>query len=174
MLLFSLFLQHTLLLDCYKGEKQKKKAVQKMNGKDKCKILKEIRRQIAENNDIEWVVSECRHQGTCKGTCPRCESEVRKLERELERKRRLGQTVAIAGISAACIAGLTACSGTPLTGFFGIPVTEPETYVEVLDGEIASFYDEPDEICIIETDPETDAVPIEEIELSGDVAIWDD
>ena len=26
-----------------------------MNGKSKCKILKEIRRQIAENNDIEFV-----------------------------------------------------------------------------------------------------------------------
>ena len=38
-----------------------------MNGKDKCRILKDIRRQIAEKNDIEWVVSECKHKGNCKG-----------------------------------------------------------------------------------------------------------
>ena len=81
-----------------------------MRGKDKCQILKEIRRQIAEENDIEWVVSECSHKGECKGTCPKCESEVRKLERELSLRRRIGKSVAIAGISAACVTGLTACS----------------------------------------------------------------
>ena len=54
-----------------------------MRGKEKCKALKEIRRQIAEKNDIEFVVSECKHQGDCKGTCPKCEAEVRYLEREL-------------------------------------------------------------------------------------------
>ena len=41
-----------------------------MNGKSKCKILKEIRRQIAENNDIEFVTSECKYQGDCLGTSP--------------------------------------------------------------------------------------------------------
>ena len=88
-----------------------------MNGKDKCRILKDIRRQIAENNDIEWVVSECRHQGNCKGTCPKCESEVRKLERELSLRRKLGKTVAIAGVSAACVAGLTGCTMEDMADF---------------------------------------------------------
>ena len=32
-----------------------------MKGKEKCKALKEIRKQIAENNNIEYVVSECKH-----------------------------------------------------------------------------------------------------------------
>jgi len=81
-----------------------------MNGKDKCRILKDIRRKIAEENEIEWVVSECRHKGKCKGTCPKCESEVRQLERALENRRRLGKVVAVAGISAACLTGLTACT----------------------------------------------------------------
>ena len=81
-----------------------------MNGKDKCRILKEIRRQIAEQNEIEWVVSECRHKGNCKGTCPKCESEVRELEAALASRRKLGKVVAVAGVSAACMAGLTACS----------------------------------------------------------------
>lgn len=39
-------------------------------GKQTCKILKEIRRQIAEANDIEFVTSECRYKGDCLGTCP--------------------------------------------------------------------------------------------------------
>ena len=80
-----------------------------MTGKEKCRILKEIRREIALKNDIEWVVKECTHQGECKGTCPRCESEVRKLERELEIRRKIGKAVAIVGVSTACLAGLTAC-----------------------------------------------------------------
>lgn len=36
-------------------------------GKQTCKILKEIRRQIAEANDIEFVTSECRYRGDCLG-----------------------------------------------------------------------------------------------------------
>ena len=32
-------------------------------GKQTCKILKEIRRQIAEANDIEFITSECQYQG---------------------------------------------------------------------------------------------------------------
>lgn len=81
-----------------------------MNGKEKCKILKEIRAEIAANNDIEWVTSECKHQGDCKGTCPKCESEVRKLERELELKRKLGQNVAVAGVAAGIALAATGCA----------------------------------------------------------------
>ena len=55
-------------------------------GKQTCKILKEIRRQIAEANDIEFITSECQYQGDCLGTCPKCEAEVRYLEQQLERK----------------------------------------------------------------------------------------
>ena len=70
-----------------------------MKGKQRCKILKEIRRQIAENNDIEYITSECKHQGDCAGTCPKCESEVRYLERELEKRARLGKAVTVAGLA---------------------------------------------------------------------------
>ena len=48
-------------------------------GKQTCKILKEIRRQIAEANDIEFITSECQYLGDCPGTCPKCEAEVRSL-----------------------------------------------------------------------------------------------
>ena len=85
-------------------------------GKQTCKILKEIRRQIAENNDIEYVTSECKRQGDCAGTCPKCEAEVRYLERELERRARLGKAVTVAGLAAAITA--TTLSATACT-FFG-------------------------------------------------------
>lgn len=81
-----------------------------MKGKEKCKALKEIRRQIAEKNDIPFAVSQCTHQGDCKGTCPKCESELRYLERELAVRQGLGKAVAIAGISIGACTAFTACS----------------------------------------------------------------
>lgn len=68
-------------------------------GKEICKALKEIRRQIAEANDIEFVTSECRHKGNCNGTCPKCESELRYLEEQLASRRRLGFTTRVVGLS---------------------------------------------------------------------------
>ena len=73
-------------------------------GKQTCKILKEIRRQIAEANDIEFVVSECRYKGDCLGTCPKCEAEVRYLEQQLRIRSLAGKAVSLAGISAATFA----------------------------------------------------------------------
>ncbi|MBR3492377.1 MAG: energy transducer TonB [Bacteroidales bacterium] len=68
-------------------------------GKQTCKILKEIRKQIAAENDIKLVVEECTYQGDCKGTCPKCEAEVRYLERELEKRQRMGKAAVVAGLS---------------------------------------------------------------------------
>ena len=68
-------------------------------GKQTCKILKEIRKQIAEENDIKLVIEECTYQGDCLGTCPKCEAEVRYLERELEKRQRMGKAAVVAGLS---------------------------------------------------------------------------
>jgi len=70
-----------------------------MKGKQTCKILKEIRKQIAAENDIHLVIEECTYQGDCLGTCPKCEAEVRYLERELEKRQRLGKAAVVAGLS---------------------------------------------------------------------------
>ena len=75
-------------------------------GKQTCKILKEIRRQIAEVNGIEFVTSECRYKGDCLGTCPKCEAEVRYLEQQLRARSLAGKAIALAGISAASLAML--------------------------------------------------------------------
>lgn len=68
-------------------------------GKNTCKILKEIRKQIAEDNDIELIIEECTYKGDCEGTCPRCEEEVRFLEEELEKRQKEGKKAVLGGRS---------------------------------------------------------------------------
>lgn len=72
-------------------------------GKQTCKILKEIRRQIADANGIEFVTSECRYKGDCLGTCPKCEAEVHYLVQQLRARSLAGKAVALAGISATAL-----------------------------------------------------------------------
>ena len=72
-------------------------------GKTTCKVLKEVRRKIADANGIPLQECECTHTGDCAGTCPYCESEVRYLERELSKRRNLGKAVAVAGIAAVAV-----------------------------------------------------------------------
>ena len=112
----------------------------KYYGKEKCRILKEIRAESARQNDIEWVVSECKHQGNCKGTCPKCEQEVRQLEKALAKREALGKRVAVVGVSASIALSVTGCvnpfsqttAGTPLpeTGDSLPPNTESESLHE--------------------------------------------
>ena len=80
-----------------------------MKGKQTCKILKEIRKQIAAENDIKLVVEECTYQGDCLGTCPKCEAEVRYLERELEKRQRMGKAAVFAGMSLGTLFAATSC-----------------------------------------------------------------
>lgn len=101
-------------------------------GKQTCKILKEIRKQIAEENDIELVISECTHKGDCAGTCPKCEAEVRYLERELEKRQRMGKAAVFAGMS--LTTALTAAGCGPLIQpTAGMPMDPLYDSVEVTD-----------------------------------------
>ena len=82
-------------------------------GKQTCKILKEIRQQIADKNNIEYITEECNFQGECKGTCPKCEAELRHLENELSKRRYLGKAVVIAGISLGIAGTFVNCKPPP-------------------------------------------------------------
>ena len=85
-------------------------------GKRTCEILKDVRRKIAQENDIPLVERECTHEGDCRGTCPYCESEVRYLERELSKRRALGKAVTVAGIAvSAMMMGACHSPKTPAT-----------------------------------------------------------
>ncbi len=112
-----------------------------MNGKSKCKILKDIRKKIAEENDIDYVTSECKYQGECSGTCPKCEAELHYLEEELAKRKNLGKTVAVAGIAAALVVGSAGCTLTIPNQTAGAPPVPDTTYEtqpfeDELDGEI--------------------------------------
>ncbi len=65
-------------------------------GRDKCDQLREIRKKIAEENGIDYTPQECHHTGSCTGTCPACEAEVKYLEEQLAKKRGKIKLVGIA------------------------------------------------------------------------------
>lgn len=76
--------------------------------------MKEIRQEIARANDIDLVTSECRYQGDCKGTCPKCEAEVAYLEQQLHQRHLAGKTVMLGGIAAGMLT-LSGCKGGETT-----------------------------------------------------------
>ena len=120
-------------------------------GKQTCKILKEIRKQIAAENDIEFVTSECTHKGDCKGTCPKCEAEVRYLERELEKRQCMGKAAVFAGMSLGTLFAATSCDH---------PVPEP------LAGDVPYISDStemPNDTVL------SDTIPDDAYLLEGDV-----
>ena len=151
-----------------------------MKGKNKCKILKEIRQRIADENEIPYVTRECSYQGECTGTCPKCEAELRYLEQELEKRRSLGKTVAVAAVAAGLSLSLAACvpgsgSGSGGTNDPTLPSLKPISselggdIAEPLMGKIAPAETETEETEILagealpfETEPEPP-------ELLGDV-----
>ncbi len=120
-------------------------------GKQTCKILKEIRKQIAAENDIDLVVSECTYQGDCLGTCPKCEAEVRYLERELEKRQRMGKAAVFAGMSLGTLFAATSCNH---------PVPEP------LAGEVMHT---PDSTEMPNDSISNDSIPSDACLLEGDV-----
>jgi len=76
-------------------------------GKGTCKLLKDIRQQIADANGISYQPKECQHKGDCAGTCPACEEEIRYLEEQLRNKQRGGLGLKVAGIAAGvCVAAM--------------------------------------------------------------------
>ena len=113
-------------------------------GTQTCKILKEIRRQIAEANDIEFITSECQYQGDCLGTCPKCEAEVRYLEQQLERKRLAGKAITVLGISAGLVTmgAISSCTNKANKGTEqeiiqdSITVVNDSLSEEILEGDL--------------------------------------
>ena len=107
-------------------------------GKRTCEILKDVRRKIAQENDIPLVERECTHEGDCRGTCPYCESEVRYLERELSKRRALGKAVTVAGIAVSTMM-MGACHSpkTPAPA----ASNEPEPTVEATSQQVQEAAD---------------------------------
>ncbi len=165
-----------------------------MRGKNKCKILKEIRQKIADENDIPYVTRECTYQGECSGTCPKCEAELRYLEQQLEKRQRLGKRVTVAALAASLMTGLVGCpEGNPtakrneLVG--DVPFVEstaPSTACDTEGTEKPGVIEQTEEtaevVGEVAYDPETwdtdvtagvPPLPDEYEELEGDVAYVD-
>ena len=66
-----------------------------MTGKEKCELLKAIRKNIAEMNGIEYYPEQCDHEGNCPGFCPRCDMEASYLMKELRKKEAAGSPIRI-------------------------------------------------------------------------------
>ena len=84
-------------------------------GKEKCEILRRIRQDLAERYGLRYTPSECKHQGDCSGTCPKCDAELEDLQRQLESR------------------GITDID------FTNIPIeTSDEDDVHILEGDVAA------------------------------------
>ena len=100
-----------------------------MTGKEKCRALRAIRERIAEVNEIEYAEKPCTHAGECKGTCPYCESQARRLTRELSKRRALGKKVILAGLCAGIAAATSGCAVVERVVFSpNLPVNTEEPF----------------------------------------------
>lgn len=160
-----------------------------MNGKEKCEILKNIRRDIAKANDIPIDIPECKHQGDCLGTCPRCEAEMKMLENKLAERRRRGFKIAVAGISAGLVALSTAScdiideisnriNGQELMGDMIVEHSDgimmPPDTEEIIEGDITVDTDEDTDELIQGAMPVPGELVDTEYVLEGDIAYPDD
>lgn len=90
-------------------------------GRDKCDQLREIRKKIAQANGIKFEPAECHHTGPCMGTCAVCDSEIRYIDDELQKKKMRGEEIILTGLAADDIEQ-SGCN------------TDPDIYEDIADG----------------------------------------
>ena len=117
--------------------------------------------QVAKANDIKYAPTECHHEGDCAGTCPKCESEVRWLEQQLQLRRQLGKAVAVVGVSVG-LAALTACDGKLSNQTAGEAEIVPDTLS--IESQTAGFLDmvDPDTLSVASNVADTNIVDLVE------------
>lgn len=130
-------------------------------GKKVCAVLKQVRKQIADANGIPYEVTECQHQGNCKGTCPKCEAELRYIENQLSLRRAAGKAVSIVGLSLGVAATFASCSapqpaGPSQSSESVQPI--PSSIQEEYEGEIILDGD----VCAPESEPVQDPNPLDQ------------
>ena len=62
-----------------------KEGIPETDGKRICKVLKSIRKQLIQQNDLDISQHECHYEGNCPGTCPRCEAELEEINKSVIR-----------------------------------------------------------------------------------------
>lgn len=106
-------------------------------GKAICNQLKDIRKQIASENDIPLEEHECHYDGPCKGTCPRCDAELQYLEKELGRRGKLSKAAIVAGVTLSLAASTCTTEGDVMPEQTGGDVYYPEDTTQCQNTEIA-------------------------------------
>ena len=95
------------------------------HGRNICRQLKQLRRDIADQNGIELHQEECTYKGHCDGTCPHCDAELQYIERELARRQGLGKAAIVAGTVLTMASVQTAQAQEPiLMGKPAMPIEE--------------------------------------------------
>ena len=69
-----------------------------MNGRQKCEMINQIRKKVADNNDIDFVIYDCTFEGDCTGRCAKSDSELNYLEGELEKRQNGGVKLNLKGV----------------------------------------------------------------------------
>lgn len=130
-------------------------------GKKVCATLKQVRKQIADANGIPYEVTECQHQGNCKGTCPKCESELRYIENQLSLRRAAGMAVSIVGLSLGVAATFASCSAPQPAG-----PSQPSESVQPIPPSIQEEYEGEiildGDVCAPESEPVQDPNPLDQ------------
>lgn len=159
--------------------------------KEKCRELKKIRAQIAEDLGIDLKQSECTYEGYCSGTCPKCKSEEMMLNLAIMKKQMesvdIKRKVATAGITTAAALSLSGCnlidSDISNWGFTEGIVSNDEISPIVTEGDV-EYIDASEENsdCTLseEAEPSTETNSIEDIdgqldisgaEIEGEIAV---
>ena len=108
-------------------------------GRNICNTLKAIRKQIADANGINYSPEECHFEGECKGTCPKCEQDVRDLEYELHLKEMAGKAIKVAGVAlgiTAIASSTTSCATQK--GYYNSIPPKPEKVIPISYQEYTS------------------------------------
>ena len=98
-------------------------------GRNICNTLKAIRKQIADANGINYSPEECHFEGECKGTCPKCEQDVKDLEYELRLRQMAGKAIKVAGVALGITALATSCSTQK--GYYNSAPSLPEKIIPI-------------------------------------------
>lgn len=114
------------------------------HGKQICATLREVRKQIADANGIEFDVKECTYQGDCRGTCPKCEAELHYLENQLSLRRATGKAIVVTGIA---LSAMNVYAQTPSEPVASLPTQSDSTTVMqqgnfVISGKVIDNFDE--------------------------------
>lgn len=70
-------------VDCFDyvlpTEFERARGVRFNQGKSICKVLKQLRSNLANNNGLVYNPIECTYDGPCLGTCPKCDAELHNI-----------------------------------------------------------------------------------------------